>query len=488
MLTRNDEVRYHNLTTYDKSSYLVEKYLTPQNLPNLYFIYTPNPKELTNNIAWRLVSDIVLEHNFKGIEDPLTKEPAYAVAGLLPSFTAAYLGLNIGSSDNKFTYTHFLYTVLRSLGKATPLFLADETKRMTKGALDYDVKIALYATDMPLRWMTYGNERLQSDNSTDIFSSKFIITSFISGASRIYGADKAQPLAKKVQEITGTTIFYLSSATMITAFGTNILKETSTFDKITALTSITKYNVNLLIEPAVTKIAPYLEYIPTEKLTNLIQPAYTTFKALTPDSNTVYNYIIIPIFSAVNIYLTAFSNTASFLSTNILAPTTNLFISGSSTIITMITDTIPVNEYLITPVTEYIIMPITEYTSVISTPPYASRISLIIYNRIIDPVNNQQNYHNLKDTMNKGGLFLVCSISFDTIKFVATNIVGGLILQPISRIFGAFSEELSEFLSNISEDLTTILMGDKTKPNYLNDYDDSFLGEQSLTEKNDDEF
>ena len=473
MLTRQDEVRYHNLTSYDKLSYLVEKYLTPQNLPNLYFMYTPNPKELTNIIAWRLISDVVLEHNFKGIQDPLTKEPAYAVAGLLPSFTAAYLGLNIGSSNNKFTYTHFLYTALRSIGKVTPLFLADETIRMTKGALDSDVKIALYATDMPLRWMTYGNERLQSDNSTNIFSTKFILTSFISGAARIYGADKASPFAKKAQDITGTTIYYISSASMIALFGTNILKETTTFDKISALGSIIKDNINVLIEPALTKLTPYLEFIPTEKLTNLAQPVCITLKTLTIDTIVAAN--LNPLFSMVNFYLTTFETAANFFNANLLTPATNLISSGSSIIITTINDNIPINEYVINP--------ITEYTSTIDTPTYLAKVSSIIHSKIIDPVNDERSYHSLKDLMNKGSMFLICAITFDITKMIATNIVGGLILQPMARIFGVLSEELSEFSSNIAEDLTTILMGPKEKSSdFLNYESPSYAGESKSVE------
>lgn len=473
MLTRKDEVRYHNLTTYEKSSYLAEKYLTPQNLPNLYFIYMPNPKELTNNIVWRLASDIILEHSFRGIVDPLTKEPAYAVAGLLPSFTAAYLGLNIGSSDNKFTYTHFLYTALRSLGKATPLFLADETQKMTIGALDNDVKTALYATDIPLRWMTYGNERLQSDNSTDIFSTKFILTSFVSGTARIYGADKVSPFAKKAQDLTGTTIFYLSSATMITVFGTNILQETSTFDKISTLGLITQNNIHSLIEPQLTKLTPYLEYIPTDKLTNLVQPAFTSLATFTTDTIGAAN--LNPLFSMVNFYLTAFGTAANFFNANLLTPATNFISSGSLTIITTITDNIPVNEYVINP--------ITEYASTIHTPTYLVRISTIIRQKIIDPVNDQQNYHGLQQTINKGSIFLICSIALDAIKMIATNVVGGVILQPISRISGTISEELSGFFSSIAEDLTTVLMGSKAKSDYLLDYETpSYAGETTFAE------
>lgn len=92
---------------------------------------------------------------------------------------------------------------------------------------------------------------------------------------------------------------------------------------------------------------------------------------------------------------------------------------------------------------------------------------------VIDPVNDDQNYHSLKDTMNKGGtLFLVCSITFGLVEMTVTNIVGTLILQPAARIFGIFAEEAFEFVHDSVEDLTTILMGPKAKTNYLeNNYD-----------------
>ena len=381
MLTRQDEVRYHNLTTFNKSLYLVEKYGTPENLPNLYLIYTPNLKELINNLVWRISSDLFLEHYFKGITDPLTKEPAYAVAGLLPSFTAAYFSLNIGSSDNKFTYTHFLYTALRSIGKATPLFLADEEKRTTKGALDHEVKTSLYAMDISLRWITYANERFQSDNNTNVFSPEIILISFVSGWARVYGAEKASPIARKAQYITKTMISYPSSAIMITVFGTNILEETSNFDKVSALLSITQSNINLLTKPALIQLIPYLEQIPTEKLTNLIQPAYMSIKSSAIDGSNNLHIFFDFLFSIVNIYLNAFSNTASFLNTNIAIPITNFISSGASNIITKIPYITPINKYLITPVSEYVIIPINKYTSIYISQ-YAVRISEITHNTI----------------------------------------------------------------------------------------------------------
>lgn len=405
-LTRADEKTYHSLSIQEKELYLEKKYFTPQYWPHLYLTYAPNYKEFGNNAFWRLISDVFLDHYYKGITDPFSKEPVYAAFGLFPAFTSAVFKLPIGSSNTTFTLTHFGHSATRGLGKILPL-IVNIDKRNIEGALDKDIKNAIYFTDPALRWIPYSNERLQDNEKTNIYSAEFFVTSVVSGIARTAGSEYANPLAKQAQLIAEA----LLKNCITTPLGLNIESTVTTLDKLSALGEILIDN---------TGIKPYIYEIPSFSLSSP-----TNFRFGSATISTINTYItptISSIFSkSYDLASQAFSPINAYI-----APITNSILGKAYQA------TKTVLEYTTIPITKYI-APLTP--KVFFKDESAKGISL-------------------NEAKQKGSMFITFVIIFDITKLVATNIIGSIILQPFSRILGIFAEEGSEYLFSKAKEIS----------------------------------
>lgn len=307
-VSRNNEVLYHKLNLADKKEYLVHKYFTPQNWLNLYSAYWPNLKEFSNNAFWRLNSDIFLDHYYKGVIDPFVKEPAYAVFNLFPMIYATTFQVPIGSSNNTFTSAHLSFTALRAMGKFAPYIIYSE-QRNEKGALDKPVKIAQYLTDTICRWIPYSNERLQSDNTTDVYSKGFFAISVNSGIARTIGSEISSPYANSIQNLAKNVLIN----TIANPLSINI--EESTFSKINALKDIllTGSYTTQAQEKAV-KVIEAIKVIkesPIDNMLNIpfifisksISPLLFIYTKTTENLQTAINYVASPIIKIATPYV-----------------------------------------------------------------------------------------------------------------------------------------------------------------------------------------
>lgn len=414
-ISRKNEILYHNLSLSDKAEYLQHKYVTPQNWPTLFLAYAPNPQEFLNNAFWRLKSDIFLEHYYAGVTDPFIKEPAYALFSLFPSFTSAYFQVKIGASNNNFTFTHFAYTALRAGGKFIPMAFADETKRNTEGALDTDIKLALYITDTTCRWIPYSNERLQSDNTTNVYSLGFYATSVISGIARTKGSEIGSPIAKSAQAI----LTNLVVNTISTPLDLNV--EGTTFTKILTLK-------NILMGSNPTEDSSMPEATTTSTLIK------SNLAFITPILALAYNFgndYIVPVFTVPYTYASSILFTVVSPIAFVYSKTTELSQSAISYVAPTIQKTVI---------------------------PYIPKIFL----------KNENKPITIDEAARKGPIFLAEVILFDIVKLVSTNFASTMVLQPISRVFGIIAEEFSEF----ALDVTDIVMGPaKPVQNYVGGYE-----------------
>lgn len=407
-ISRKNEVLYHKLSSSDKLGYLAHKYFTPENWANLYLAYTPNIKEFSNNAFWRLNSDIFLDHLYKGVTDPFTKEPAYAVFNLFPMVTASTLKLPIGESNNTYTFAHLAYTGLRAAGKFAPMIIHYDKKDIP-GALDSHVKTSIYLTDIICRWIPYSDERLQSDNSTDIYSFGFFAASIISGMTRTKGSELGNAPAKFAQELTTNII----NNVVINPLGINV--EGTTFLKINELKDI-------LIGG-------------TAQQSNI----ESNFKTTNSQAKTLATYAA-PLLTIGYQVITYSAEKASYFAPlfNVPYEYASVIISTSiSPLVFVYSKTTEASQTAIS----YVASPLIKMTT-----PYVPKV----FSKSTDntPVT-------LEQASQKGAIFLAGAITLDIFKFLATNLVGTMILVPCSRIVGIFSEEVTEFVS----DLTNILMG-----------------------------
>ncbi len=458
-LTRQHEKTYHNLNISTKELYLKAKYFTPykevyfevknfipdlvpeqvkylipQNGAHLYLTYMPNLKELGNNALWRLGSDIFLGHYYKGITDPLTKESAYAVSALAPAFTAALFEVKIGSSNNNFTWTHFAYAAVRASGKALPLVIFAD-KRNIKGALDADVKAALYFTDTALRWIPYSNERLQSDNKTNIYSAEFYTISVLSGAARIAGPEYISPFANDVQILTENIItnFVLNELDLID-------QKITTLDKIYALGDILIKNAQPLVNPNVTPI------LTNPALVKIIEFSGSVYDASSIYANNVASALSSKASQAVQIsieYTTIPSEyIAPFIPKNFFKDDSGqgnaLYNKAKENTLFLVFSIIIPTLYFLQTTSSHAIQTAVKYTTipreylVLLAPKFCFK--------------NKAEGMSLDDAVGRGAGFLAKMIALDVIILISKNIIGTFILQPASRIFGIFMEEGVEYL------------------------------------------
>lgn len=204
MLTRRDEVKFYSFTKDEKWNYLKLKYLTPQHYLTTYLSYFPNTKEYFNNAFWRVSLDPFIEL-IPGLDtDIFYREFIYNFINMPASLYSSLNAINIGYSDNTYTWNHSLYSVLRGISKTSIIcfyhFTVDSSKAYVQGGLADVSMFANYLVDSVFRWIPYSTERAQLDNAKDLYSYEFFTMSALSGAARTAGAQVGGIIAKSVFE------------------------------------------------------------------------------------------------------------------------------------------------------------------------------------------------------------------------------------------------------------------------------------------------